>query len=138
MDGTPKISIKKFGGTPPLLDCIHPVDVSRLSSGSAPFVPRAFCPIYVELHRKQVGTSWMCRDSPPNRPRDTPKAYRPPKSEVSKRGWREGGVGAEQAQNTASKSSQTCAPPSPKGAQQQIIISAVSAHVATFHVANRN
>ena len=73
------ISIKKFGGTP-LFDRNHPVDQSRLSRGSVPFVLRKFCPIYVELHISQIGTSRMSRDSPPNRPRDTSEAYRPPNS----------------------------------------------------------
>ena len=41
------INIKKFGGTPPLLDRKHPVDLSCLSCGHVPFVPQTFCPIYV-------------------------------------------------------------------------------------------
>ena len=64
----------------PLFDRNHPVDQSRLSRRSAPFVLRTFCPIYVELHISQIGTSRMSRDSPPNRPRDTSEACRPPNS----------------------------------------------------------
>ena len=45
-----QINIKKFGGTPPLLDRNRPVDMPRLSRGNIPSVPRTFCPIYVELH----------------------------------------------------------------------------------------
>ena len=33
-----------------------------------------FCPVCVDLHREQVGTSRMSRDSPPSRPRDTSEA----------------------------------------------------------------
>ena len=51
------------------------MDVSRLSRGSVPSVPRRSCPIYVELHINQVGTSWMSRDSPPNHPQDTSEAH---------------------------------------------------------------
>ena len=39
------INIKKFGGTPPLLDCNQPV-----FRGNVAFVPRTFCPVYVEMH----------------------------------------------------------------------------------------
>ena len=69
---------KKFGGTPPLLDRNHPVEMSRLSPGNVPSVRWTFCPIYVELHRNQVGTSLTSRDSPPDRVRDTSEAYRRP------------------------------------------------------------
>ena len=54
---------QKVGGTPPLLDRNHPVDVSHLSCGNVPSVPRTFCPIYVEMHIHQVGTFRMSRDS---------------------------------------------------------------------------
>ena len=72
--------LKKFGATLPLLDRNHPVDVSRLSRGNVPSVPQTSCPIYVELHINQVGTSRMFQDSHPNRPRHTSDAYRPPNS----------------------------------------------------------
>ena len=49
--GRKTINIKKFGGTPPLLDRNHPVDVSRSS--------RICCPIYVDLHISHVGTCQM-------------------------------------------------------------------------------
>ena len=52
-------NMKKFGGTPPYLDCKHSVDVSRLSHGNVPFVPRTFCPIYVG----------NCTEIRPGRPR---------------------------------------------------------------------
>ena len=42
----------------------HPVDVSRLSRANVPFVARTFCPIYVELHINQVGTSRMLAPKP--------------------------------------------------------------------------
>ena len=32
------INLKKFGGTPPLLDRNHPVEMSHLSRGNVPFV----------------------------------------------------------------------------------------------------
>ena len=67
-------NIKKFRGTPPLLNRDHPVNVSRLSRGNVPSVPWTFCPIYVELRINQVGTSRMSWDSPPNRPQDTSEA----------------------------------------------------------------
>ena len=73
------ISIKTFGRTPPYLDCNHPVDVSCLSRGDVPSVPRTFCPICVHWHGKQVRTSQMSRDSPPVFP-DTSEAYRTPNS----------------------------------------------------------
>ena len=70
---------KKFGGTPPLLDRNHPVDVSRLSCENVPSVPRTFCPIYVELHRHQVGTSRVSLGlAPKPSPRDTSGTYRSP------------------------------------------------------------
>ena len=68
-----KKNIPKLGGTPPLLDCNHPVDVSRLSHGNVPSVPRTFCPIYGELRINQVGTSRMSQGSPPNCPLDIPR-----------------------------------------------------------------
>ena len=46
------INIKKFGGTPPLLDRNHPVDMPRLSRGDIPSVLRTFCPIYVGIIHK--------------------------------------------------------------------------------------
>ena len=74
--------IKKFGGTPPHLESNHPVEVSCLSRGNVPSVPRTFCPICVELiTHDQVGMSQVSRDSPPNRPRDSSEAYRPPNSQ---------------------------------------------------------
>ena len=80
------INIKKFGGTPPPLDRIHPVDVSqRLSRENVPSVPWTFCPIHVELHINQVGTSRTSRDSPPNRPRHTSEAHRPANPPSGKR-----------------------------------------------------
>ena len=48
-----------------ILDCNHPVDVSRLSRGNVSSVPRTFCPIDVELHRNQVRTSWVSRETHP-------------------------------------------------------------------------
>ena len=51
------INIKKFGGTPPLLDRNHPVDMSCLSRENVSSAPPTFCPIYVGLHTNQVGTS---------------------------------------------------------------------------------
>ena len=38
------INIKKFGGTPPLLDRNHAVDLSHLSRGNVPFVLGHFVP----------------------------------------------------------------------------------------------
>ena len=49
-EGEKTTNIKKLGGTPPLLDRNHPMDVSHLSRGIVPFVARTFCPIYVEIH----------------------------------------------------------------------------------------
>ena len=73
------INTKKSDRTPPHLNCNHSVDVSRLSREDVPSVPRTFCPIYVELHVSQVGTS---RGFVPNRPWDTSEAHRSPDSLV--------------------------------------------------------
>ena len=64
---------KKFGGTPPLLDSNHLVDMSGLSRGNVPSVPLTFCPIYVELHINQVGMSWMSGAPPHTVPRTLPR-----------------------------------------------------------------
>ena len=53
-----------FGGTPPQLDCDHPVDMSRLSRRNVPFVPRTFCPLCVDWHRNQARTSYMSLELP--------------------------------------------------------------------------
>ena len=56
-------------------------DMSRLSRGNVTFVPRTVCSICVELHTNQVGKSRMSQNLPSiYRPRDTAKAYQPPKS----------------------------------------------------------
>ena len=44
------IDIKKFGGTPPLLDCNRPVDMPP-----PPSVLRTFCPIYVGITQIRSG-----------------------------------------------------------------------------------
>ena len=62
------IKIKKFGRIPPLLNCNHTVDVSRLSCGNVPSVPRTFCPVYMELHTNEVGISRLSRDLTPKPP----------------------------------------------------------------------
>ena len=64
-EGKEPINIREFGGTPPLLDVSHAMDVSCCPIRNVPSVPRTFCPIYVELHRNQVGTSWMSRGLAP-------------------------------------------------------------------------
>ena len=69
--------MKKFSGTPPLLDRNHPMDVSRLSRGNVPFVPQTFCPLYVELkHTTGLGLP----RSPGTRPQTIPGKHRPPNS----------------------------------------------------------
>ena len=73
-------NIEKYGRTPSRLDRNHPVDVAHLSHGNVLSVPRTFSPIYVDLHRNQVGTSWMSRGLAPKPSQDTSKAYRPPNS----------------------------------------------------------
>ena len=66
------------------------VDMSHLSRGNVPSVPRTCCPIHVEVHTNQVRTSRMSWHLPPNHPRDTSKAYRPPNSsniQEPKKAW---------------------------------------------------
>ena len=68
------VNTKEFGGTSKFR--------SQLSRGFGPCVPRTFCPICVDLHRNQVGTSWISLRLPLDRPQDTSEVYRPPKSFV--------------------------------------------------------
>ena len=77
------INIKKFGGTPHFriwTTTIQWTCAVRLSHGSVPSVLRTFCPIYVELHINQVGTSPDVPGFPPPNPRDTSEAHRLPNS----------------------------------------------------------
>ena len=63
------INIKKFGGTPPLLDSNHPVDVSRLPADILP----SLCRIAHKSGRDVPDVPGFA----PNRPQDTSEAHAP-------------------------------------------------------------
>ena len=73
--GKKPIHIKNFGGTPPGLCPVCPVDMSQLSRGPVPSVPRTFCPLNVNFHinrPKRPGCPWDVPNLSPGRSRGIP------------------------------------------------------------------
>ena len=62
------INIKNFGGTPHGVCPVCPMDMSHLSRGNVPSVPRTFCPLNWNFHMnwpKRPGCPWDVPNVPP-------------------------------------------------------------------------